>query len=80
MVADADEVTRARDKCRRKIQTERLRSALAELPPKCYNAYVLVEYHKRSYEEAAAEMGIAAGQVRLLVLRAIEHLAKATLR
>jgi len=43
---------------------------LNSLPPACRRAFILVRYHGKSFEVAAAEMGLSSRQVRKFAQRA----------
>jgi RNA polymerase sigma-70 factor (ECF subfamily) len=55
----------------------RIHAAVQELPPKCRQAFTLVQFHDLEYADVAAQMGVTQTAARQLVCRAIEHLAKA---
>lgn len=54
-----------------------IQRAVQELPPKCRQAFTLVQFHGLEYAQVAAEMDATEVAVRQLVCRAVEHLAKA---
>jgi RNA polymerase sigma-70 factor (ECF subfamily) len=59
-------------------ELECLQREVERLPPKCRQAFTLVEFDCRSVSDVAAHMGVKANTVYQLVKRAYEHLAKTT--
>jgi RNA polymerase sigma-70 factor (ECF subfamily) len=53
-----------------------LRKAIAELPPKCRQAFVRHKLENRSYAEIAAEMGISRNMVEKHIIKALAHCRK----
>lgn len=58
---------------RARIAVERLPALLAELPAKTRDAFRLVRLEERSFDEAAAQLGITPRMVRIHVARALVH-------
>ncbi|TWT20590.1 RNA polymerase sigma factor [Luteimonas wenzhouensis] len=52
---------------------ERLPALLAELPPRCAEAFRLVRLQQLGYGEAAARLGLTERMVRIHVARALAH-------
>lgn len=52
---------------------ERLPALLAELPPKCGEAFRLVRIEQLSFSEAAERMGLTERMIRIHVARALAH-------
>lgn len=63
--ADPERSTRAR------VVVERLPEVLAELPPKCAEAFRLVRIEECSFKEAAERLGLTDRMVRIHVARAL---------
>jgi RNA polymerase sigma-70 factor (ECF subfamily) len=55
---------------------ECLQREVERLPPKCRQAFTLVEFDCRSIADVAAHMGVKQNTIYQLVKRAYEHLAK----
>jgi RNA polymerase sigma-70 factor (ECF subfamily) len=58
-------------------EIERLRHALAELPPKCRKAFLLHKFHNLTMVEVARELQVTDRMVRLYMTRALLHCRKA---
>src|SRR5579863_879679 len=56
---------------------EQLQREVQRLPPKCREAFTLVEFEGQTVPEVAARLGVKPNTVYQLVKRAYEHLAKA---
>jgi len=63
------------DRLLRDAELERVRRAIAQLPPPYREALILVELHDCSYAEAAAQCGCALGTIRSRLARARALLA-----
>lgn len=55
---------------------ETLAGLIAELSPKCRQAFVAYKFEERGYREIAAEIGVSESMVRKYVIRAVSHLAR----
>ena len=59
--------------CLAREELELIRQAVAELPPKCRMAFMLVKFGERSFDEVAEQMGLSTRMVRIYVARALAH-------
>jgi RNA polymerase sigma-70 factor (ECF subfamily) len=57
-------------------EIERLDALLAELPPKCRQAFVLNRFYGMDFAAVAAEMGVSERSARVYVERALVHCLK----
>lgn len=62
--------------CLAREELELIRRAVAELPPKCRMAFMLVKFGERSFEEVAEHMALSTRMVRIYVARALAHCQK----
>lgn len=74
---DHSDAPSAEQLCIQEEESACVRRAVEQLPPKCRQAFTLVQFHGRRYCEVAAQMGVTEAAARQLVCRAIEHLANA---
>lgn len=56
-----------------KQQVAVLKRAIAELPPKCREVFILHKFRHLSYAEIAAQLGIARSTVVKHMIKALEH-------
>jgi RNA polymerase sigma factor (sigma-70 family) len=56
-----------------KQQVLRLHDAIAELPPKCRDVFILHKFHHLSYAEVAARLGITKSTVVKHMIKALDH-------
>ena len=69
-----DESPSAEDRLAARQELDRVRVAVAELPPKCRQVFLLLRIEGLSYREIALEMGLSPTMVRKYAGRAFEHL------
>jgi len=63
--------------CIERQDWERVQQEVDRLPPKCRQAFTLVEFDCRTIPDVASHMGVKPNTVYQLVKRAYEHLGKA---
>jgi RNA polymerase sigma-70 factor (ECF subfamily) len=63
--------------CIERQDWERVQQEIDRLPPKCRQAFTLVEFDCRTIPDVASHMGVKPNTVYQLVKRAYEHLGKA---
>lgn len=56
-----------------KEQVKRLHDAIAELPPKCRDVFILHKFHHLSYADVAVRLGITKSTVVKHMIKALDH-------
>jgi RNA polymerase sigma-70 factor (ECF subfamily) len=72
-----DETPSAEELCIRQEEWECLQRAIQELPPKCRQAFLLVEFECLPVPSVAMQLGVKPNTVYQLCKRSYEHLMKA---
>ena len=69
-----DDAPSAEEQLATREELHHVRAAVAELPPKCRQVFLLLRIEGLSYREIALEMGLSPTMVRKYADRAFEHL------
>lgn len=72
-IEPVDERPSAEEEVFNKQQLLRLHQAIAELPPKCRDVFILHKFHHLSYADVAARLGITKSTVVKHMIKALDH-------